>query len=332
MASSSIPVAKVCSVAQSCQMLCDPMNYSPPVTCVHGSFQTRILELVAISFPWQLEVEVVMDFLFLDSRISVDGDWSHETERHLLLGREAMTKLDSILKSRDITLMTKVHAIKTIIFPVVLYRCESWTIKKAEHQRTDVFELQCRRYFRVPSVLWPPDVNWLIWKVPDAGNNWRWEEKGTTEDEMVGWHHRLDGHECERTPGVGDAQGGLGCCDSWGRKESDTTERLNWTELECKEIKPVNPKGNQPWIFIIRTDAEDEALILWALIQRANPLEKTDPEKDWRQEEKGMTEYEMVWWHHWHNEHDLEQTLGDSEGQGSLAGCSSWGCKELDMT
>ena len=74
MASSSIPVAKVCSVTQSCQMLCDPMNYSPPVTCVHGSFQTRILEVVAISSPWQLEVEVVMDFLFLDSRITVDGD------------------------------------------------------------------------------------------------------------------------------------------------------------------------------------------------------------------------------------------------------------------
>ena len=77
----------------------------------------------------------------------------------------------------------------------------------------------------------PPDAkSWLIWKDPDAGKDWRQEEKGTTEDEMAGWHHRLDGHGFEWTPGVGDGQGGL-CCDSWGRKESDTTEQLNWTEL-----------------------------------------------------------------------------------------------------
>ena len=79
-------------------------------------------------------------------------------------------------------------------------------------------------------VLWPPDVkNWLIRKDPDAGKDWRQEEKGTTEDEMVGWHHGLDGHEFEWSPGVGDGQGGLACCDSWGPKESDTTEWLNWT-------------------------------------------------------------------------------------------------------
>ena len=85
-------------------------------------------------------------------------------------------------------------------------------------------------------ILWPPNVkNWLIWKDPDAGKDWRrWEEKGMTEDEMVGWHHQLYGHESEWTPGVGDGQGGLVCCDSWGRKESDTTERLNWTELRVK--------------------------------------------------------------------------------------------------
>ena len=81
-------------------------------------------------------------------------------------------------------------------------------------------------------VLWPPDVkNWLIWKDPDAGKDWRQEEKGTTEHEMVGWHHRLDGHECEQAPGVGDGQGGLACYSSWGQKELDTTERLSWTEL-----------------------------------------------------------------------------------------------------
>ena len=81
-------------------------------------------------------------------------------------------------------------------------------------------------------VLWPPHVkSWLIGKDPDAGKYWRQEEKGMTEDEMAGWHHWLDERESEWTPGVGDGQGGLACCNSWGHKESDTTERLNWTEL-----------------------------------------------------------------------------------------------------
>ena len=81
-------------------------------------------------------------------------------------------------------------------------------------------------------ILWPPDVkSWFIWKDPDAGKNWGQEEKGTIEDEMVGWHHWLDGHEFEWTLGVGDGQGGLVCCGSWGCKESDTTDRLNCTEL-----------------------------------------------------------------------------------------------------
>ena len=81
-------------------------------------------------------------------------------------------------------------------------------------------------------ILWPPHVKgWLIGKESDAGRDWGQEEKGTTEDEMAGWHHQLDGHEFEWTPGIGDGQGGLTCCNSWGRKESDTTEWLNWTEL-----------------------------------------------------------------------------------------------------
>ena len=85
-------------------------------------------------------------------------------------------------------------------------------------------------------VLWPPHVKcWFIGKDSDAGRDWGQEEKGTTEDEMAGWHHWLNGREFEWTPGVGDGQGGLACCDSWGRKELDTTERLNWTELSEKE-------------------------------------------------------------------------------------------------
>ena len=80
-------------------------------------------------------------------------------------------------------------------------------------------------------IFWPPDAKiWLTWKDPDAGKDWRWEEKGTTEDEMVGWYHRLNGHEFEWTPGVDDGQGGLACCSPWGHKESDSTEWLNWTE------------------------------------------------------------------------------------------------------
>ena len=100
---------------------------------------------------WQIEgkkVEAVTDFLFLGSKITEDGDYSREIRRQLLLGRKAMTKLDSVLKSRDIILLTKIHIVKAMVFPVVTYGCESWTVKKAEHQRTDVFELWCQRRLR----------------------------------------------------------------------------------------------------------------------------------------------------------------------------------------
>ena len=100
------------------------------------------------------KLQIVTDFIFLGSKITAYGDCSHEIKRHLLLGRKAMTNLDSILKSRDITLPTKVHLVKAIVFPVVMYGCESWTIKKTERQRVDAFELWCwRRLLRVP---WTP--------------------------------------------------------------------------------------------------------------------------------------------------------------------------------
>ena len=159
-----------------------------------------------------------------------------------------MTNLDNILKIRDITLLTKVHRVKAIVLPVAMYGCESWTVKKGKHQRIDAFELWCwRRLLRVPWRL-VLGVHWKDWcwgwnsntlatsceeltgKDPDAGKDWEQEEKGTTEDEMAGWHHRLDGCEFEWTPGVGDGQGGLVCCDSWCRKELDMTGQLNWTE------------------------------------------------------------------------------------------------------
>ena len=169
-----------------------------------------------------------------------------------------MTNLDSMLKSRDITLPTKVRLVKAMVFPVVMYGCESWAVKKAKHWRIDTFELWCwRRLLRVPwttrrsnqSILKEIgpgcSLEGMILKLQyfghltqrvdslektEAGRDWRQEEKGTTEDEMAGWRHWLDGHESEWTPGVGDGQGGLACCDSWGRKELDTTEQLNWTE------------------------------------------------------------------------------------------------------
>ena len=110
-------------------------------------------------------------------------------------------------------------------------------------------------------------------------------------------------------------------------------EKTLESPLDFKEIKPVNPKGNQPWIFIGRTDAEAEALILGHLIWREIHWKRPpDAGKDWRQEEKGTTEAEMVGWHHWLNGHEFEQALGDGEGQGSLACCSSWDCKESDTT
>ena len=158
-------------------------------------------------------------------------------KRCLLLGRKAVTNLDSILKSRDITLPSKVHLEKSMVFPVVMYGCEGWMIKKAERRRIDAFELWfgensweslelqgdptnpkgsqswifIGRTDAKSPILWPPDMkNWLT--DHGAGRDWRQEEKGKTEDEMVGWHHRLNGHEFEYAPGVGDGQGSLACC------------------------------------------------------------------------------------------------------------------------
>ena len=125
--------------------------------------------------------------------------------------------------------------------------------------------------------------------------------------------------------------------ESWALKNwcfwTVVLENTLESPLDCKEIKPVNPKGNQSWIFIGRTDAEAETSILWPP-DKKNWLIGKDPDagKDWRQEEKGTTENEMVGWHHWLGGHEFEQTLGDGEGQGSLACCSPWGHKELDMT
>ena len=148
---------------------------------------------------------------------------------------------------------TKVHLVKAMVLPVVTYGCESWTIKKTEHQRTDASNC-------------------------DVGED-------------------------------------------------------SWSPLDCKEIKTVNSKGDQSWIFIGRTDAETEVPILWPPNAKSQLIGKaSDVGKDWRQEEKGMTEDKMIGCHLWLNGHQFEQTQGNSVGQGSLACCSPWDHRELDTT
>ena len=210
--------------------------------------------------------------LFLGgSKITADGDWSHEIKRCLLLGRKVMTNLDNILRSRHVTLPTKVCLVKAMVFPVVMYGWESWTVKKAEHRRIDAFELWCwKRLLRVPwtarrsnqSILkeispgvsleemmlrrnsssWPPYVKCcLIGKDSGAGRDWGQEEKGTTEDEMPGWHHWLDG------------------CESWTVKKAECWRidafelwwwrsllRVPWTARRSNQsiLKEISPKSS----------------------------------------------------------------------------------------
>ena len=167
-----------------------------------------------------------------------------------------MTNLDSILKSRDIHLLTNGHLVKVVVFPVVMYGCESWTIKNTEPWRTDAFELWCwRRLLIVP----------------------------------------------------------------WAARRSNQSI-----------LKEISPECSLEGLML-----KLKLRYFGQLMHRADSLEKDPDEKkgkEWGQEEKGVTEDEMVGWHHWLNGHEFEQTLGDSEGQGSLAHCSSLGCKESDMT
>ena len=187
--------------------------------------------------------------------VTADSDCSHKIKICLLLGKKAMTNIDSTLKSRDVTWLTKV---KAVVFPVVMYRCESWTIKKAEHQRIDAFESWClRKTLESPleykeikpanpkdkstlNIHWrdwcwswnsntlPPDVkSQFTGKDLDAGKYWGQEEKGTTEDEMVGWHHRLNGHEFAQALGDSEGQGNMVCCSPWCHKDLDTAWQLN---------------------------------------------------------------------------------------------------------
>ena len=196
-------------------------------------------------------METAADFLSLHSKITADGDCHHEIKRWYLLGRKAMTKLDSVLKSRDITLPTKICIIKAMVFPVVMYGCESCSMK-VEHWRIDAYKLWCwRRFLRVPwtsrrsnqSILkeinpeYSLDGPMLKLKLQYFGHLMQrakslekrshrkkeQEEKGATGNEMVGWHHWLNRHEFEQIQGDSEGQGSLVCCIPWILKESETT-------------------------------------------------------------------------------------------------------------
>ena len=172
-------------------------------------------------------VETVSDFIVGDSKITADGDCSHESKRCLLLGRKAMTNVDSILKSRDITLLAKIHLVKAMIFPVVMYGCESF-YEESWAQK-----------------------NWCFWTV--------------------------------------------------------VLEKTLESPLDCKKIHPGHHKGAQSWVFIGRTDAEAETLVLWPSHAKSwLPGKDSDAGRDWGQEEKGMTEDEMAGWHHWLDGHEFE--------------------------
>ena len=193
-------------------------------------------------------------------KITADGYFSPEIKRHLLLGGKVTTNIDSILKSRDITLPTKVCLVKAMVFPVVMYGQESWTIKKTECWRIDAFELWCwRRLLRVPwtarrssqSILKEISPEYslegLVLKLKlQYFGHLMWRPNSFEKTLMLGktegrrrrrrqsmrWLDGItNGHAFEQTLGLDDGQGGLACCDSWGHKELDTTERLNWIHL-----------------------------------------------------------------------------------------------------
>ena len=209
---------------------------------------------------WEIDgetMETVRAFILGGSKITADGDCSHEIKRCLLLGRKAMTNLDSIVKSRDITLPTKVCLVTAMVFPIVMYGCESWTIKKAKCRRIDAVELWCWRLLRVPwtargsnqSILKEINPEYLLerlmLKLQYFGHLMQRTDllektlmlgkiegrrRGLQRMRWLDGTTRLDGHEFEQAPGVGDGQGGLVCCSPWGHKESDMTEWPNWTE------------------------------------------------------------------------------------------------------
>ena len=225
-------------------------------------------------------MKTVTDFTFSGSEITVDGDCTMK-RRRLLLGRKAMIHLDSILKSRDITLPTMVCIVKAMVFPVVTYGCESWTIKKAEHRRTNAFELWCwRRLFEssldckeIQSVHPKGNQSWIFIGRTDVEKLQYFShlmqrteslEKTLMLGKIGGRRRRgqqrmrwLDGTtdsmdvEFEQAPRAGDGQGSLACCSPWGRKVLDTTERLNWTDAQIHMHLCVNSPNSNHYIWLL---------------------------------------------------------------------------------
>ena len=239
--------------------------------------KTKIRAIGSIT-SWQIDgetMETVKDYFG-----GLQNHSSHEIKRWLLFGRKVMTNLDSLLKSRDITLQTKICLVKAMVFSVVMYGCENWTIKKAESRRIDAFELWCwRRLSRVPwtakgsnqSILneispeYTLEGLMLKLKLQYFGLLMRRTDslkktlmlgkiegrrRRVRKDEMVGWYHWLDGYEFEWALGAGDGQGGLACCNSWGRKESNMTEGLNWTEHSSCYIKEIKMVPHQLFLIV----------------------------------------------------------------------------------
>ena len=231
--------------------------------------KTKIMASSPIT-SWQIDretMETETDFIFLSSKITADGDCSHEIKRCLPRKKSYEKPRQHIRKQRHY-FANKGPSSQSYgfssghIWMWELDHKESWAPKNwcfgtVVLEKSLESPLDCKEIKPVhpkgnqswiftgrtdaeaeAPILWPHDVkNWLTGKDPDAGKDWRWEKKGMTEDEMVGWHHWLNGHEFEQALGVGDGQGGLACCSPWGCKESDMTQQLNWTEhSQCSVV------------------------------------------------------------------------------------------------
>ena len=241
--------------------------------------KTRIMASSTIT-SWQIKgenEEIETYFLFLGSKITADGECSHELRRWLLLGRKAMKNVDSVLKSRDMTLPTKVPRVKAMVFPVVMYGCESGTIKEgrtpknwclqtvvmektsespSDSKRIKLISLKCKQPWifigRTDAEAEAPvfrssDVNsWLIGKLPDAGTDWGQKVKTVLQDDMARWHHWCNWHELGWTFGDGEGQGSLEWCSPWDHKKLDTTRWLNNNNNLFHLISPVKSSHVNP--------------------------------------------------------------------------------------
>ena len=228
---------------QLCLALCDPIHGSPTDSSVPGILQARILEWVAISFSnvwkWKVKVKSLSHVRLLAT------PWTVAYQAPPSMGFSRQEYWSGVPLPSQI-MLHKAHYKES-------WAQKNWCFWTVVLEKTLENPLDCKEIQPVhpkgdqswvfigrsdveaeTPILWLSDVkSWLIWKDPDAGKDWGQEEKGKTEDEMVGWHHRLNGHEFEWVLGFGDGRGGLACCSSWGHKESDMTVRLTWTELKA---------------------------------------------------------------------------------------------------